>query len=213
MRIIRELDNYSFEITKNEHFVFFFENQSGNFSAKFNVREGAKLQIEQIILNGKISSKMSYLLEKNSTLKQSVALKLANDDSLDYTYSAEHLGASSESDIKIVGSLNDSAQKSSKLKIHFAKGATNAFGSESEKISLFGKAARNCAIPTILSEESEAQGRHSFSSGHISDDELSYLQARGIDSDKIKLVLSKSDLLKVAQLTKQDDIIQKIYNY
>ena len=99
------------------------------------------------------------------------------------------------------------------LKIHFAKGATNAFGSESEKISLFGKAARNCAIPTILSEESEAQGRHSFSSGHISDDELSYLQARGIDSDKIKLVLAKSDLLKVAQLTKQDDIIQKIYNY
>ena len=213
MRIIRELGDYSFEITKNEHFVFYFENLSGDFSATFSIRERAKLQIEQIVLGGTINSKTNYSLEKDSSLEQNVALKLADNDSLNYAYFAEHLGTNSKSNIQMVGSLNDSAQKSSELKIHFAKGAVGAFGGESEKINLFGKHAKNCAIPTILSDESEAQGRHSFSSGHISDDELSYLQARGIDSDKIKAVLAQNDLLRVAKLTKQNDIIRKIYEY
>jgi Fe-S cluster assembly scaffold protein SufB len=211
MTIIRELGDYGFNLAKDEHMhlVFLLKNLSGKLSASFRLAEGAKLQIEQIIIGGKTDCSLSYTLDKNAQLEQSNALKLSNNDTFNFAYFADHVGENSQSSIKIIGSLDDRAQKQSELKIHFAKGATGAFGSEAEKITLLGKQTRNVAIPTILSDESEAQGRHSFSSGHISEDELNYLQSRGLPSDKIKEIMARGELLKIAKLTKSPEIIQE----
>lgn len=213
MKIIRKPGNYDLVIDKTEHLVFFLKESDGDLYTNIHLKDGAKLQMEQIILGGNHNCKLNFTLEKDAELNLNVATKLNKTDSLNYCYFADHLGENSKSDLKIFGSLNDSAQKTSELKIHFAKGAVAAFGSESEKINLFSSKAKNCATPTICSDESEAQGRHSFSSGHISEDEFNYLQTRGIDSDKIKVLLAKNDLLRVAKLTKQADIIEEIYEY
>jgi len=153
---------------------------------------------------------MSFSLDKDSNLQQTVALKLSENNRLNYGYFATHRGENSKSDIKMYGSMDDQAQKSSELKIHFLKGCVGAFGSEIERISLFGKQNSNIAIPTIFSDESEAQGRHSFSSGRISEEELNYLQARGLPKNSIKRILSDGELLKVAKMTKSDEIIAEL---
>jgi Fe-S cluster assembly scaffold protein SufB len=211
MMIIRELGDYSFDLAKGEHLhlVFFLKNPSGKLSASFHLAEDSKLQIEQIIIGGKTNCSLSYILDKSAQLKQNNALALSNDDSFDFAYSAKHIGEKSQSNIKIIGSLDGHAQKQSELKIHFAKGATGAFGSEAEKITLLSNHTKNIAIPTIFSDESEAQGRHSFSSGHISEDELNYLQSRGLTSDKIKEIMTRGELLKIAKLTKLPEIIKE----
>ena len=211
MMIIHELGNYSFNLAKGEHLhlVFFLKNLSGKLSASFYLAEGAKLQIEQIIIGGKTNCSLSYILDKSAQLEQNNALALNNDDSLNFSYFTSHAGESSRSSIKIIGSLDGHAQKQSELKILFAKGATGAFGSEAEKITLLSNHTKNIAIPTIFSDESEAQGRHSFSSGHISEDKLNYLQSRGLTSDKIKEIMTRGELLKIAKLTKSPEIIKE----
>ena len=212
-KIITNLGELDLKITSNMHLVIYFKELAGDFKAKIQIAASKKLQLEHIILGGNVNCELSFTLEKDAELVLNSGFKLTNNNSLDYSYYAEHLGAESKSDFKLVGSLDGSAKKQSQLKIHFAKGAVGAISSEYEKISLFSDEAKNVAIPMILSDESEAEGHHGFSSSHISEDALDYLQSRGIAFDKIKAELTNNELLKIARLTKQDDIIQDLYRH
>ncbi len=212
-KVISDLTNLNLNIESDMHLVIYFKELIGDFEANIRIIAGKKVHLEHIILGGSLNCKINFVLEKEASLVLNTGFSLSGTDKLNYCYFAEHLGANSKSMIRMVGSLDDSAEKMSELKIHFAKGATGAVGDEKEKISIFSNQAKNTASPTILSDESEAEGHHGFSSCHISEDEQSYLCSRGVDSDKIKLILAKNDLLRVAKLTKKADIIKEIYEY
>lgn len=212
-KVITSLEALNLEISTDMHLVIYFKELVGDFIANISICAGKKLHLEHIILGGKTNCKLNFTLAEGAELVHHTGFKLKNDNYLNYDYSAEHLGAKSKSELRIIGSLDGSAKKQSDLKIHFAKGAIGAIGSERENISLFSDKTQNIAVPCILSDESEAEGHHGFSSSHISDDELNYLKSRGIDFDKIKVILAKNNLLRVAKLTKQADIIEEIYDY
>lgn len=176
----------------------------------FKLSKDASLKVQFIVPSGSHSINLSFELKERASLAFDGAFILADKDKLDFNYKAVHLEADSKSRFNLVGTLDGMARKNSIEIIDFKPGATNAEGSETEKVTLFSDTTKNSAQPIILCNEENMHGTHSFSSGHIDPLAVNYLRSRGVDLAAAKKIISHEQLRRVVELCKNKDIIEEI---
>ena len=183
---------------------------SSSTNLNFTLSKDASLKVQFVVASSSHNINLSFELKERASLTFDGAFALAGEDKLDFNYKATHLGADSKSRFNLVGTLDDKAQKNSIEIIDFKAGATNAEGSESEKVTLFSDTAKNSAKPIILCDEENMHGTHSFSSGHLDPLVVDYLRSRGVDLATAKKIISHEQIRRVVELCKNKDIIEEI---
>ncbi len=99
----------------------------------------------------------------------------------DQRFFVQHLKPSGVSRQCYRGVLDDSAQSVFHGKIHVHTKARNTDCKQSAKNLLLSNQARSCIQPELAIDCAEVKAQHGASSGELNQDELFYLQSRGLD--------------------------------
>lgn len=183
---------------------------SSTTQLKYKLGKGASLKVQYIVTSGNHIANLDFELNKGAELVFDSAIRLQGNDALDFNYKVVHLGAESKSHFNLVGTLDDQAKKNSTETIDFKAGATNAEGSECERITLLSDSIKNAAQPIILCDEENMHGTHSFSSSHLDSEVVNYLRTRGVDLAAAKKIISREQIRRVVELCKNKAIIEEI---
>lgn len=173
--------------------VFDFEKESSCFVCLDSVtEENAKLNVFVVDFGCKNSIQNFYSNIKGNGAECN--LKTAylgdNENLIDMLYVQDIFGENCKADIDTVGSLGGTARKNFRSVISFEKGCKKSFGSENEFCLILSNYAKSKAVPLLLCEEEDVDGKHSTSIGRADEKQLFYIMSRGIDrAEALKLIV------------------------
>ena len=153
----------------------------------------SRLEIIQFVF-GKRATKIGV----NADLDQAAQLSLrtttgfSEDGKLNYSYHALHSAKSSKSDFQMKSFLVDNATKNAKMQTTFEASAHSAVGAEFDNTLLLSENAKNTVSPIIVCKTDDVDGKHGMSSGHIDENAMQYLLARGLNPAQIKQIYAHS---------------------
>lgn len=125
------------------------------------------------------------LSQKGEEIKVVGLLIGSGQDCLELQTNITHQAKNTTSNTIIRGILKDKASVEATNSIRINKGATNANGYLSAKILLFDD-ARGMVTPSLEIDENEVKAGHAATVGQINDEELFYLQSRGLSLKEAK---------------------------
>ena len=180
-----------------------------------SLKESARLDLVQIELGGKETYSGSYnnLLGYKASCSVQGGYVCDGDKVLDINYVSNQSGSQTESFSKFNGVLLDNAKKTWRGTIDFKRGAKEAKGDEQENVLLLSPDVVNKSMPVILCDEENVEGRHGGSIGKLSEEELLYLETRGIDERTAKIMMIKSRINSIARYIPDEDMLNKIHTY
>ncbi|MBR4745433.1 MAG: SufD family Fe-S cluster assembly protein, partial [Clostridia bacterium] len=195
--------NFSFsacrvDVLKNAHvnlmFLCNFDKNSTNFM-QFDVNLNDFAQVNTYFINfGSEISVANYhanLNGENSTNNLYSIYLGKNSNKLDLNYHMDVYGKNSRAIIKVIGALQDNADKHFKGTINLHKGCTKSVGDEIEECLMLSNTAHSIAMPNILCDEEDVDGKHATSVGKVDDKILFYLMSRGLTyKESIMLVVN-----------------------
>lgn len=112
------------------------------------------------------------------------------DQKLNVTTKAQHIGKSSTSDMLTRAVMRDSATGIFNGITKIEKGATDANGEQTERVLMLSPKARGDANPMLLIDEDEVKAGHAASVGQVNMDQVYYLMSRGISREEaINLII------------------------
>ncbi|SDA19203.1 Uncharacterized protein family (UPF0051) [Ruminococcus sp. YE71] len=166
-----------------------------------NVADDANFELVQLYLGrDTVSEILTDLSGRKSQFTADIAYLLYNEDKLDVNLVAVQTGRKSNSEINVKGVLNGKSAKTFKGTIDFRNGAVGAKGAEKEEVLLLSDDVVNKTVPLILCAEEDVDGSHGASIGRLDENQVYYMQSRGIPEEKITTLLAKS---KIAQIIKK----------
>jgi Fe-S cluster assembly protein SufD len=136
------------------------------------------LRTENLGFRSSVDVDVRYVSRASQTLDMNYILRLA--------------GAKSTADLNAYGVLFDSARKTLRDTIDLMHAGRGAVGNENETVLLAGKDVVNKSLPIILCDEEDVVGNHGASIGSVSDEQLQYLRARGLDDEAAKGLFARS---------------------
>ena len=113
-------------------------------------------------------------------------------EALDVNYTVRQRGKNTQCNIDAYGVLSEGARKTLRDTIDFVRGSAGSKGREQETVLLAGERLVNKSLPTILCAEEDMQGDHGATIGAVSPEQLAYLSQRGLSSDDITALFSRS---------------------
>ncbi len=119
------------------------------------------------------------------------------DSFTDINYNDVFFGKKTNGVMRFNGALIDNAFKNWRGTIDFRQGCVAACGDEEENVLLFGEDIVNKTIPLILCEEEDVEGRHASTLGKIADDQLFYMQTRGISLKEAEELIVRASVNSV----------------
>ena len=180
-----------------------------------SLEDNAHLELIQIELGGKETFSGSYnnLLGYKASCNVQGGYVCDGDKVLDINYVSNQAGSQTESFSKFNGVLLENAKKTWRGTIDFKRGAKEAKGDEQENVLLLSPDVVNKSMPVILCDEENVEGRHGGSIGKLSEEELLYLETRGIDERTAKIMMIKSRINSIARYIPDEDVLSKIHAY
>ena len=180
-----------------------------------SLKDSAHLDLVQIELGGKETYSGSYnnLLGYKASCSVQGGYVCDGDKVLDINYVSNQSGSQTESFSKFNGVLLDNAKKTWRGTIDFKRGAKEAKGDEQENVLLLSPDVVNKSMPVILCDEENVEGRHGGSIGKLSEEELLYLETRGIDERTAKIMMIKSRINSIARFIPDADVLDNIHAY
>lgn len=177
--------------------------------------DGAKIEITQIELGSKKAfvNVTSNLAGYEASFKSDTAWIAKDEQDYDINYCTVHTGKKTDTKMTIKGTLLDNARKLYRGTIDFKEGCSGATGDEQEETLLASPTAVNRSIPMILCGEEDVTGSHGGNLGHLNAEELFYFNARGIDTNKAKQIMTRSKVMAVAQKIPDRELVEKIKEY
>lgn len=200
---IRDNVNFNmFELQTNSlvktQYIYNISENSNVFVFKFNdIKEGKERTI--INLNGN-NSKVDYNFK---TISKNVE---------EYDYLINHKSSNTESNLKVSGVNIKKGILSFNITGDVPKKVVDCIINENSRIINFNN--NKCIIkPNLLVDEYNVSANHSALIGNFSDDELFYLQSRGIPREKAINLLVKGFLTNnISIFSNFDNLIEKIIN-
>lgn len=178
-------------------------------------REGAKIEVIQLVLGGKDTYQGSRieLAGKESVLDAKIGYLLKKNQRLDMNYTALHTGEKTQSAITALGVLRGESQKLFRGTIDFQKGASKATGEEKEDILLLDDHVVNRTIPLILCAEEDVQGSHGATIGQLDEALLFYMQSRGMETEEIYEMMARARIDALCRLIPDEETRTRLENY
>lgn len=163
--------------------------------------DGAEFDVIHLILGGKDTylGCRTNLHGQKSSMNAQIGYQVLGNGKLDMNYVADHRGKRTISDIKASGILNDHGFKLFRGTIDFKKGASGAKGNEKEDVLLLDDHVVNQTIPLILCAEEDVEGNHGATIGKLDEEDLFYMQSRGLTEEEIYRMMAKARISAVCQ--------------
>ncbi len=177
--------------------------------------ENAKIEVTQLELGGsKVYDQVRTNLNGfSSKFKSDTAYITENGQLLDMNYVINHFGQKTDTKMLVKGVVGENALKVYRGTIDFKRGCAEATGDEQEETLLLSKSAVNKSIPMILCDEENVAGTHGSTLGRLGEEELFYMQSRGICEEEAKSMMKKAKILSVASLIPNDEVKSKIEDF
>ncbi|MCH4885980.1 SufD family Fe-S cluster assembly protein [Acidaminobacter sp. JC074] len=129
----------------------------------------------------------------------------ADDRGLDLSFTANHIGKKSQSDILGKGVLNGKSKKVFRGTLHFERGAVGSAGKEEEFVLLLSDDVKADSIPALMCTEDDVIGEHGASIGQLDEDRLFYLMSRGLSEHQAKLLVIQSSFKEIIEEISDED--------
>jgi FeS assembly protein SufD len=132
----------------------------------------------------------------------------ADDRGLDLSFTANHIGKKTKSDILGKGVLGGKSKKVFRGTLHFERGAVQSVGKEEEVVLLLSDDVKADSIPALMCTEDDVIGEHGASIGQLDEDRLFYLMSRGMDEQAAKLLVIQSSFREIIENIVDEEIKQ-----
>ncbi|MBI5229746.1 MAG: SufD family Fe-S cluster assembly protein [Candidatus Magasanikbacteria bacterium] len=126
---------------------------------------------------------LEIILHEQAELSLTGLVVIGKEDHAESLITITHRGKSSLSRVVVKAVLFDSANLKFEPRAWIVKGARGASTNITIRTLLVGKGARDTSIPSMEIDEQEVSARHAATIGRVGDEELFYLQTRGIDRE------------------------------
>lgn len=128
---------------------------------------------------------------------------------VDISFTANHMGKKSYSDILGKGVLSGEAKKVFRGTLNFVDGSAHSVGKEEEIVLLLSETVKADSIPALMCSEDDVIGEHGASIGQINEDQLFYLMSRGIPESQAKLLVIASGFKEIIEGINDESIKNK----
>ncbi len=129
---------------------------------------------------------------------------------IDMNYVVRHQAKDTASSCFYNGVVDGNAKKAWRGTIDFKEGCKESVGDEQENVLLLSPDVVNKSMPVILCGEEDVDGRHGSSIGKINEDELLYLETRGIDKAEARALMIRSKVNAIARFIPDEQLKDKI---
>ncbi|MDI3317176.1 MAG: SufD family Fe-S cluster assembly protein [Bacillota bacterium] len=157
----------------------------GTFAfARRSARQAAGSSVEWVL--GEFGARVSRsgfrseLLGDGSGSRAALAFLGTGGQHLDFPGEMIHQGRKTTSEMTARGALFDEARSIFRGRTHILRGAKASNAYQREGTLLMDRAARGEAIPSLVIDENEVQAGHAATAGKVDDEQLFYLESRGI---------------------------------
>jgi Fe-S cluster assembly scaffold protein SufB len=123
----------------------------------------------------------------------------ADERGLDLSFTANHMGKKSESDILGKGVLSGQARKVFRGTLNFVDGSAQSVGKEEEIVLLLSEKVKADSIPALMCQEDDVIGEHGASIGQLDEEQLFYLMSRGLPESEAKLLVIASGFREILE--------------
>ena len=210
-------NNFRLDVSADDNssikLVEVFDNNTKTISQlNASISENATLDLVQIYLNSSAVNEIAVELNgRKSKINVDIAYILEGSNELDINLIADHFGKKSESNINVKGVLDGRSSKTFKGTIDFKNGSVGAVGAEKEDVLLLSDSVVNKTVPLILCAEEDVEGSHGASIGRVDENELFYMQSRGIPEEKIVELMAHSKIAQVIKKIGDEETEKQIY--
>lgn len=183
-------------------------------TVKASLSANAHFELVQIYLGGAdiISEVRTTLEGRASRFDAAIGYSLSGEDKLRLNVVADHIGRKSLSQIDVKGVLDGGSSKTFCGTIDFKQGASGAKGAESEEVLLMTDSVRNKTVPLILCAEEDVEGAHGASVGRIDEEQLFYMQSRGIPADEVYSLMARARLAQIISRIGDEEARRRVYH-
>jgi Fe-S cluster assembly protein SufD len=130
---------------------------------------------------GNSMSDTTSILKGNGSVSDAKVICVGTEDQkLNLTTRAVHIGKNSSSDMITRAVMRDQSTAIINGITKIEKGATGTNGQQTEKVLMLSPKARGDANPILLIDEDDVKAGHAASVGQVNPDQVHYLMSRGI---------------------------------
>lgn len=177
--------------------------------------ENASIEVTHVVLGGAKTyvGVGSNLKEYKAEFKSDLAYFVKGKQELDMNYIVPHYGKKTVCLMRVMGTLLDEAKKTYRGTIDFKNGCAGAEGDEQEEVLLLSPKAVNNSIPVILCDEEDVAGEHGASIGRLSEEQLFYMESRGISRETAENLMARAKVQRVVNKIENQQVVEKITAY
>nr|MCR5166011.1 SufD family Fe-S cluster assembly protein [Oscillospiraceae bacterium] len=103
------------------------------------------------------------------------------------------------------GVLYGKAEKVFRGTIDFKEGSSGSKGAEKEDVLLMDETVVNRSIPIILCHEEDVEGEHGATIGKLNDEQLFYMNSRGLPEKEVYKLLADARIAAAAKLIPDEE--------
>ncbi len=180
---------------------------SNNYDINIKLENNSSLLVNSLNKDNSVNVNISLLENSSITYNHSV---LSNIDSIN-NFNIKHINSSSSSVI------NNNGINKNNNKLFFAingvipKNLNNIICNQNSKIINFNK-GNSKIIPNLIIDSNDIIANHSAYIGEIGEEELFYMQSRGISKEEIRKLIYKAVLLGKMEMDEEKEEFNKIVN-
>lgn len=147
--------------------------------------ENARVEVTHIVLGGAKTylGVGGNLSGYKASFRSDCAYLCGDNQLLDMQYVIAQNGRKTDCQMFVNGTLRGNGKKNYCGIIDFKNGCSGSTGNEQEETLLLSPSAKNNSLPVILCDEEDVSGEHGATIGRLREDELFYMESRGIPKD------------------------------
>lgn len=193
-------------------YVLVHDGSSAELERQFDLEENSKLKLVAILLGGDNSqfNLITNLRGKEASVEQYVLVVNSDQQITDSNIKANHNVGQTTSKTVVRKILDDNSQGSFNGLIYIAPEAQLSDGDLSDSVYLLSDSAKNRSIPSLEINANDVKAKHASAQSALNENDLLYLESRGVNSEEAKLMLVDGFAAKVYEEIKDPDIKKEV---
>ena len=180
---------------------------SNNYDINIKLENNSSLLVNSLNKDNSVNVNISLLENSFITYNHSV---LSNIDSIN-NFNIKHINSSSSSVINNNGINKNNNKLFFTINGVIPKNLNNIICNQNSKIINFNK-GNSKIIPNLIIDSNDIIANHSAYIGEIGEEELFYMQSRGISKEEIRKLIYKAVLLGKMEMDEEKEEFNKIVN-
>lgn len=157
---------------------------------RWYLEKGAQLTVHELFTGGSQSwLRKEFILGQDAQVEYTWRSALTGHEQVAVTTVQEHEGSSSTSAVDVKAALSGQARSFYRGMIRIGEHASQADADQQHKALVMSPDVMTCAIPALEVATHEVQCAHGSAVGQFNDEEVQFLQTRGLTSERIRELL------------------------